>query len=179
MELSGAPSVILLLYAVQTLPSQCNPSPNPATAQPSVAESIDTDINLALLTSPYSGLGTDVHALPFQCRIVLVHGEIPLHAMTSPTAQPSVAETIDIEFNLFVVGLVTIVHALPFQCRTVPPFPIAQPSVAETIAIEFSLFVVGLVTIVHTLPFQCRILPIFPTAHKSVAETAAIEFRDS
>jgi hypothetical protein len=96
-----------------------------------VLETIDTDHKVSVV-----GLGTDVHALPFQRRIVP-----PL-----PTIQPSVADDIATSRRWLVVGLGNDVHVLPFQRRINPFTPTVQPSEGETMSTEAKLFVVGLDT---------------------------------
>jgi len=78
-------------------------APPPPTAQPSSAETIDTERRLQEV-----GLRNQLHELPFQCSIV----------PRIPTAHPSVAETIATESSVLKVGGLISFQLLPFQRMT-------------------------------------------------------------
>src|SRR5713226_2947594 len=56
-----------------------------------------------------------------------------------PTAQPSVAVTIEIETRSAFVGLLALFQPRPFQCSMVPWSPTAQASVGERAATACSV----------------------------------------
>jgi hypothetical protein len=76
----------------------------------------------------------------------------------SPTAQPSVAETMETERNQLVVGLGVELQVLPSQCSMIPFQPTAQPSSAVNILTAY-MSDIGGVTRVHEAPFHFRITP--------------------
>ena len=133
------------------------------------------------------GLGTRCQAVPFQCRIKLVSGEVPWE--TAPTAQalrPEVTATEVREALPVMLGLGTCFQLAPFQCRiSVLPNPepnadsepTDQALVAEEALTAVRLPAPALGTRSQLVPFQCRIrlwpLLVPPTAQALLAEVAA------
>jgi hypothetical protein len=106
------------------------------------AQTLVDEVPHTALRSVEVPLGTLVHAVPFQRRMV------PLR----PTAHTSVEELPQTARRSLVVPLATLLHAEPFHRRMVPALPTAHASLGEVLQTALSPFPCGSGFSQHQLP---------------------------